>query len=352
MTSWPGSRRIQQSGKCARRLAAHRRETMAVVRLRPKRDASLRRRHPWVFAGAIGGVTGSVARGETVDVVSAEGEWLAYGAYSPDSEIRVRVWSFDREERVSPDFFKHRIEQAVRERNPLLSPDVYTACRLVNAESTACRASSWIDTGEVLVCQFLSAGPEFWKNEIVRTLVSVTQPASVYERSDVDIRKKKVSSPSRACSTGRHQSLTFRSGKAGSGSASTLSEDTRPDSISTNATTEPGSEATQRARTSSTVSPTPAPFGVYALDGGAAHVTRCDSSAEALELARENAALNGLPTDRLEYVDGDVFQVLRRYRDARRQFDLIVLDPPKFVTAARRTDPRLPGIQRRQPPRM
>jgi 23S rRNA (cytosine1962-C5)-methyltransferase len=72
-------------------------------------------------------------------------------------------------------------------------------------------------------------------------------------------------------------------------------------------------------------------FGLWALHAGAAHVTHLDASETILELARHNHAINGIAGEQADFVAGNAFEWLRRYRDADRQFDLIVLDPPKFV---------------------
>src|SRR5512137_1042931 len=87
---------------------------MPTIILKPGREKSLLRRHPWVFSGAIARVEGKPIRGETVDIQAADGRFLALAAYSPISQIRARVWTFDPEEVVGAGFFHRKISQAIR----------------------------------------------------------------------------------------------------------------------------------------------------------------------------------------------------------------------------------------------
>ena len=164
---------------------------MASVILKPKRDKSLLNRHPWVFSGAIARMDGDPRPGDTVDVLAADGRWLARGAYSPQSQIRVRAWSFDKMEAIDPEFFNTRLQQAMGLRRPILADAGTNACRLVCGESDGLpglivdRYDKWV------VCQFLSAGTERWKSTIVNGLDDLMPYLSgIYERSDVVVRKK------------------------------------------------------------------------------------------------------------------------------------------------------------------
>ena len=92
---------------------------MPFITLKPGRESSLKRRHPWVFSGAIARVQGDPSPGETVDILSSRGDWLAAGAYSPRSQIRVRAWSFDRQEKIDPAFFLERLRRSIQLRDSL-----------------------------------------------------------------------------------------------------------------------------------------------------------------------------------------------------------------------------------------
>ncbi len=311
-------------------------ETNPPVRLilKPKRDKSLRNRHPWVFSGAIGRIEGRAGFGETVDIVSADGTWLARGAYSPHSQIRARVWSFDRERPIDQSFFGVRLKTAIDRRRWTLADVDTDAYRLVNGESDRLPGVIIDRYGSWLVGQFLSAGAERWKAAIVASLwEQVSGIAGIYERSDADVRAKEGldqvcgrlegrEPPARIeiCENGCRYLVDVRCGhKTG------FYLDQR-DNRRWMAAHADGAEVLNCfAYTGG--------FAVAALNGGAAQVTNVDTSAAALELARRNVALNGWAAHRADHVNADVFRVLRRYRAAGRTFDRIVLDPPKFVAA-------------------
>src|SRR5262245_956321 len=141
---------------------------MGTITLKPGREKSLLRRHPWIFSGAIALVDGSPAAGETVLVRDAQHGPLGWGAYSPQSQIAIRMWTFDPQEKVDASFLATRLEQAVRARQPLAERADLDAYRLVNAESDQLPGLVVDRYGPFLVCQFLSAGAEKWKAVITQ----------------------------------------------------------------------------------------------------------------------------------------------------------------------------------------
>ncbi len=319
---------------------------MPAVILKSGREKSLQRRHPWVFSGAIASVDGDAGAGETVEVRAADGTPLALGAYSPHSQITVRVWTFDPTESITPHFFRDRLTRALRARSALGS-DVHstgpedfppatfhlplTAYRLVNAESDGLPGLVVDRYGEYLVCQFLSAGAEYWKREIVTLLADLLPSAGIYERSDVDVREKEglpsatgvlAGSPPPDLVEIEEYGCRFDVDVRG-GHKTGFYLDQRDNRALVAQYAEGREVLNGFAYTGA--------FGVWALKSGAVRVTNVESSAAALELARHNVELHGLDASKVENVAGDVFHVLRQYRDSRRQFDLIVLDPPKFA---------------------
>ncbi len=306
---------------------------MAAISLKAGREQSLRRRHPWIFSGAIQNIDGDPRPGETVLIRAPDGAFLAQGAYSPQSQIAVRVWTFDPDETVDPHFFRARLQRARAARTflPSSPQSPLSALRLVNAESDGLPGLIVDRYGEFLVCQFLSAGAEYWKREIVTLLTEFYPSVGIYERSDVDVRAKEGLPPTTGVLAGepppdlveideyacRFAVDVRRGHKTG------FYLDQRANR------TLVGEIAAEReilncfAYTGG--------FGAWALKGQAAKVTNVESSAAALDLAQHNFELNQLDLSRVENVVGDVFHVLRHYRDSRRQFDLIVLDPPKFA---------------------
>jgi 23S rRNA (cytosine1962-C5)-methyltransferase len=104
---------------------------MKAIRLKPGKERSLQRRHPWIFDSAI--ARGGADPGETVRVESSEGQFLAWGAFSPTSRIRVRAWSFDEQQRIDVAFFAQACTRAIRARQRM---DVASdGLRLIHGES-------------------------------------------------------------------------------------------------------------------------------------------------------------------------------------------------------------------------
>jgi 23S rRNA (cytosine1962-C5)-methyltransferase len=305
-----------------------------VATVSAKAEKSLQRRHPWVFSGALLKEDPSAPAGGTVAVADAAGRLLGRGAYSPRSQIRIRMWSFEEEEIIGPGFFHHRLLNAIeaRRRMPLLSP--CTARRLVNAESDGLPGLIVDQYEDFAVCQFLSAGAEFWKSVVVAELQRLLPVRGIYERSDADVRAKEGLPPQTGVLWGaappRHLEITQGSLRLlvdiANGHKTGLYLDQRENQALT-------ARFAQGADVLNCFSYTGA-FGLWALRGGAQSVTQVDASEEVLSLARGNAQLNGLKMDLCDCVHGNAFELLRRYRDERRSFDLIVLDPPKFVSSA------------------
>lgn len=300
---------------------------MSSVILKKGREKNLLQRHPWVFSGAIERVEGTPGVGETVTVCSSDRKPLAQAAWSPQSQISLRVWSFNPETRIDADFFRTKLQNAFSARWNIPS----NAIRLVAAESDGLpgliidRYADWI------VCQFLSAGSEHWKNTIVEILQELFPGLSIYERSDVSVREKE-GLPSRCgVLSGAEPPAQVEINENGmrllvdikAGHKTGYYLDQRDSRLAVRQWAEGRDVLNCFSYTGG--------FGVAALLGAAKHVTQIDSSGPALEIAKQNAVLNGLDPAASEYLEGDVFKELRRFRDSRRDFDLIILDPPKFV---------------------
>ena len=311
---------------------------MTTVVLRDGREKSVLRRHPWVFSGAIARLEGQAGSGETVAVRASDGTPLGWGAYSPQSQIAVRMWSFEPGESIDRTFFRRRLAVALAARKSLARPDL-DAYRLVNAESDGVPGLIVDRYGDFLVAMFLAAGAERWKTEIVSLLGELAVegdwaagPArGVYERSDVDVRAKEGLPPVTGVLAGepppnhvvvQEYGVRFAV-EIARGHKTGFYLDQR-ENRALLAEYCAGAEVLNGFAYSGG-------FGVWALKGGAARVTNVDTSQPALELAAHNTALNGFKAGQVENIVGDVFHVLRHFRDAGRQFDLIVLDPPKFA---------------------
>ncbi|HEY0963653.1 MAG TPA: class I SAM-dependent methyltransferase [Pseudomonadales bacterium] len=300
----------------------------ATVVLEAGREKSLLRRHPWVFASAIRNHGGKLHSGDTVDIHAADGRWLARGAYSPASTIRVRAWTFDKAEVIDNAFFVRRIESAWRARQLLrLDGNAY---RLVAAESDGLPGVTVDRYADVLVCQLLSAGAERHRDKIVWALRKLFPDCAILERSDVQIREKEglplltqtlhgdVPSTVTIVEAGHQFDVDLMHGhKTG------FYLDQRTNRARIAAYAQGRSVLNCFSYTGS--------IAVYCLGAGAAHVTNLDSSEAMLAQAAQHIAMNGLDADNAAHVTTDVFAELRKYRAEGRRFDLIVLDPPKFV---------------------
>lgn len=317
---------------------------MADIVLHAKREKSLLRRHPWVFSGAIARITGRPAAGETVTLLASDGTFLGKGAYSPESKIRVRVWTFQADEEITPMFFTHRLETALRGRAAVLREE-NAACRLVNAESDGLPGVIVDRYGAYLVCQFLTTGAEHWKTAIISGLNELVPNRGIFERSDADARLKEGLPRRNGLLSGQAppEWIEIREG------AYRFLVDVRKghktgfylDQRDNRAALTPYAAGAEVLNCFSYTGG----FAVAALAAGAAGVVNVDASGDALLLARKNVALNLPEAAGVTYLEGDVFNVLRDYREKNRLFDLIVLDPPKFAESRQHLEKALRGYK-------
>lgn len=275
---------------------------------------------------------GEPASGESVRVCAADGAFLAWAAYSPRSQILARVWSWNQDEPPGTALVRKRLVRAIAARSALL-PGV-RAARLVHAESDALPGIVVDRYGDTLVVQLSSAGAAALRESLAGLLRESIPATSVYERSDAEVLELEGlqprvgplwgAAPADPLVIEEHQLKFSVSLTAGHKTGFYLDQRDNRALVRTLA-----ADATVLDCFSYTGG-----FSVNALAGGARNVTAVETSAEALALAQVNLELNRLPTERCEWIRGDVFQVLRRLRDQARRFDLIVLDPPKFAPTA------------------
>lgn len=277
---------------------------------------------------------GGADGGETVRVVDHEGQFLAWGAYSPASSIRVRAWSFDEDERIDADFFARRVTAAMARRARLAIDS--DAMRLVHGEADGLPGLVVDRYGDTLVAQFGSAGVDRWREVIADALLGATGLARLYERSDADVRQREDLPPRVGWLRGEGPTaLTIRE----HGWRLTL------DIAEGHKTGTYLDQRDNRARFAELVRQFGARqvlncysytggFTLAALAGGAAQVTSVDSSGPALVRLAAHVADNGFDAAASEVVESDVNRFLRASLDSGRRFDAIVLDPPKFAPTA------------------
>mgnify|MGYP001765742118 FL=1 len=313
--------------------------------LKPGRDKSVLHRHPWIYSGAVGQVNGNPQPGDTVEVRNASGDWLGRAAYSPASQIRARLWTWDADEAVNEDYFRARIEKALALRRVVVSPGETDSYRLIHGESDGLPGLVVDRYADWLVVQILSAGIELRRDLLVGLLADLTGVENIYERSDVDVRQLEGLPDRTGVLRGapppnplwiHEHGLTFAVDLA-TGQKTGFYLDQRANRR----------RVGQLAAGRSVLNcfSYSGGFSLYALRGGAANVLSVDASAEALELGRQNLAANALPAEKTEWLQGDVFHVLRDLRDRARKFDLIVLDPPKFAPTAAQAEKAARGYK-------
>jgi 23S rRNA (cytosine1962-C5)-methyltransferase len=306
---------------------------MPALILKPSRDKSLLRRHPWIFSGAIHHVDDEPNSGATVELLSFDKQFLARASYSPHSQIRARVWTFE-DKPVDKEFFREKIRASLATRYELQVEHNIHAARLIYAESDHLPGLIVDRYGDVLVLQSLTAGSEYWKEIIVDLLVEETGLETVYERSDADVRELEGLEPKVGILRGKIPELPLTIYEHGLkflvnveyGHKTGFYLDQRKNRLRVRELAQDKDVLDCFCYTGG--------FTINALAGGARSVTAIDASSDALILAKENITLNDLPADKANFIEGDVFQLLRRFRDENRSFDMIILDPPKFAPTA------------------
>jgi 23S rRNA (cytosine1962-C5)-methyltransferase len=311
---------------------------MLTITLKPGKEKSLLRRHPWIFPTAIERVEGKpeerAKAGTTAIVRSSSGEFLARAAWSPQSQIRARIWTFSETESVDHALIKRRIKKALAYRLDAVKDT--DAIRLIFGEADGFPGlvvDWYAGKSGYLVCQFQSAGVEAWKAPIVQTLIAETGCPNVYERSDASVRER--------------EGLPLVTGVLAGDEPSEetpVTENGVRYAVDIKAGHKTGFYIDQRDNRRLVMEHAAGRdvlncfcytggFSLAALKGGAKSVISVDSSGEALERAKLNMKLNGFDATKAEWRDADVFKVLRSLREQGKTFDLIVLDPPKFASS-------------------
>jgi 23S rRNA (cytosine1962-C5)-methyltransferase len=326
--------------------------TPAALLLKPGKERSLLRRHPWIYAGAIAkvdGPGGAPPPGALVAVRASDRRFLAWAAYSPASAIRARCWSFEESDRVDGAWLAARVASAVARRAPLAA--VTDAVRLVSGEADGLPGLVADRYGDLLVVQIQAAGVDVHREALLDALCAATGCRNVWERSDPALRAREGLAESAGALRGAPPPALVRVREHGiayevdvrRGHKTGFYIDQRDNRHLLARLVRRFREREARAPRVLNCFCYTGGFSIAAACAGAGGVVSVDSSAEALALARANAALNGLddgnatdgdaaPRQSLEWVCADVFEQLRSLRERHERFDLIVLDPPKFAT--------------------
>lgn len=308
---------------------------MAQIILHPGKERSALRRHPWLFEGSIAHIKGRFRAGDTVEVLADDERSLGRAAWSPQSQIRARFWSFDPAEPVDDAFFKRRVALSVARRTAVPSLAGQDGLRLIHAESDGLPGVIADRYGDTVVLQLTSAGADKWRRAIVAALVQATGCARVYERSDSEVRGLEGLEPVTGWVHGEAPAAPV-----------TVTEYGIRMGVDVVAGHKTGFYLDQRdnrrllrdlagGKTVLNAFCYTGGFSLQALAGSAENVLSIDSSGPALDQAQANLGLNpDLPGDRAEWMQADVFLALRELRQQGRRFDVVVLDPPKFAPSA------------------
>ena len=296
------------------------------------REKSLKRRHPWIISKAVKEIRNAPQNGADIEILSSDGTYLATGSYSPNSQIRARVWTFDREQSVDHSFFVARISEAAKARELMLKETGMSACRLVDAESDGLPGLIIDRYNSFLVLEVLSAGAEYHLKDIVSALRELYLEYSIYERSDVDVRSKEGLEPRKGVIHGEEPpeelAITENGGmqilvNIPEGHKTGYYLDQRDNRAALAKYCCGKSVLNCFSYTGG--------FSLYALKGRARSVANVDVSQRALDIAKKNIVLNHLDPGRVKFIREDVFSFLRKEKKLGHTYDVIVLDPPKFA---------------------
>ncbi|MCB8943484.1 MAG: class I SAM-dependent rRNA methyltransferase [Ardenticatenaceae bacterium] len=304
--------------------------------LKRGREKPVLNRHPWVFSGAIQHVDGEPEPGDLVQVVEGNGRFLATALYNPHSQIQGRILTWW-DEAIDEAFWRGKIERALRHRAALKLEPATNAYRLINAEADGLPGLVVDKYGDFLVMQCLTFGMDSRKTMLAQLLAELVQPQGIIERSDVDVRQKEGLAQVTGVLWGEEPTAEV-----------VIHENGHSFGVDLLAGHKTGFYLDQRENRTAVAQPHHVAkktiinafaytggFAIYAAAHEAAAIINIDSSIPALEQAERNMALNGFERPQDEYIAGDVFEVLRYYREEGQQFDMIILDPPKFVHSQR-----------------
>lgn len=306
--------------------------------LKPGKERSLFRRHPWLFAGSVAGLEGRARPGDTVDIMDGE-KILAKAAWSPSSQIRARVWTFDAGETVDNAFFKRRVAAAVARRQVLPELQKQNGLRLIHAESDGLPGVIADQYGDLIVIQLTSAGADKWRAAIVDALVKATACARIYERSDSEVRKLEGLEPTTGWAYGEAPTSDPVIEEHGVKMAVDYACGHKTGFYLDQRDNRRFARELAAGRRVLNCFCYTGGFSLQALAGDAHEVISIDSSGPALATAQRNLELNPqLLASKCEWREADVFQSLRDMHKQGEKFDLVILDPPKFAPSAAHAD--------------
>ena len=304
------------------------------VILNEGREKSLLRHHPWIFSKAIQKADESLQMGQTVEVVNQAGEFLCYGLYSPNSQIRVRALSFDENVKITDDLVASRVKDAISLRKKVFARG-NDGVRLISSEGDLLPGLIADKYNEFIVISISSCGMERYKNIICQTLKEIFPECSIYERSDTKSRAKEGLPVRKGVVIGtepddtiyvREEDQVYIPVDIKNGHKTGAYLDQRLSRIKAGSLSKGASVLNCFSYTGG--------FGLWALKGGAKRIENVDVSEHALNAAKTGVAFNHLDPGRCKFLKKDVFAYLREQVEKGAKYDLVILDPPKFAESA------------------
>jgi 23S rRNA (cytosine1962-C5)-methyltransferase len=318
----------------------------ARILLQPRRARPFYGRHPWVYAGAIAAIEGSPADGEVVELFSHTGNFVARGLYNSRSKIRVRLYTWDLDTPLDGDFFRGRLEDALRLRRLLGLDGEGRACRLVFSEGDGLSGCTIDRYDRWLALQFTSLGLAQRREMFIESLVELLHPAGIYQRTERGIGQLEGLEAHDGLVWGEAPPGSIEIDEGGLRFLVNLAEGQKTGFYLDQSDNRQAAARLMRGRRVLDAFCYTGGFGLHAARAGAVSVLGLDQSEPALQLARENARLNGL--ENLTFARGDVFDELAALVARGERFGVVVLDPPKFARARHAIDEAMRGYRRLQ----
>jgi 23S rRNA (cytosine1962-C5)-methyltransferase len=313
---------------------------MAKIYLKENIRKRVERGHPWVYVNETDRTEGSFEPGDIVSVHNHKGRFLGKGYINPKSQILVRIMSRIENEEIDETFFRTQIEQAWAYRQTMVDT---SSCRVIFAEADGLPGLIVDKFNDYLSVQLLTLGIDRYRDLIIDILDDVIKPAGIYERNDTHVRELEGLEQRKGFLKGSFDTSTVINENGvkmlvdiENGQKTGYFLDQRENRLAITPLVKGADVLDVFCHTGS--------FALHAACYGAKSVTAVDISEQAIETARHNAELNKV-TKKIDFVTANAFDLLREYQRERRQYDVVILDPPAFTKSARKTESAKKGYK-------
>ncbi|MEO8610635.1 MAG: class I SAM-dependent rRNA methyltransferase [Chloroflexota bacterium] len=326
-----------------------------IIEIKKGREKPIRQQHPWIFSGAIHAVKGDPAPGDKVTVTDVNGKFLAQGYWNAKSQIQVRILTWQDEE-INEDWWRRMLRRAIEGRkfyNEYRSRTTYDeGYRVINAENDFIPGLIVDRYNDWLVLQALTLFIDMQKLTFARLIAEIFAELGIpvkgiYERSDVDVRHKEGlreqtgllwgEEPPEYIQLGQEALIYLVDVRKGHKTGFYLDQKQNHKIIEELADTYDFDPSANLLNLFSYTGR----FGMAM----ACHVTNVDASRDALELAERNYKLCHFPDEAVDFIQADVFDYLRDQVEAGNQWDVVILDPPKFAQNAKQVEAAARGYK-------